>query len=399
MNRIEKNLNILNHINSHIDLTEYSGFGGLGRVMTAADHQRLKSIVNEEEYQSIIASFKTAYYTPKAIINLIYTVINQLGFASGRVLDPAIGSGAFVFNMPDHMRINSVIHGIELDRLTCKIAKAICPDVKILNRGFQHCNFKPDSFDLVIGNPPYSAQCIEDKHYPQFKHMAIHHYFVAKSIALLRKGGLLVMVLPQYCMDNLRDHPRSIMSEFGSLIASFRLPDCMFSHAKITVDVIFYIKSKVNEIAFENTASVVVKGQKLKINEYYLENPQYVIGELDTCNMYGQRTGLTVSLTGKKETVYQRLNQLISNIKPIYQAKKKASSNVLDVIDRKIKQMTQELDALADEFEKELMALEIEKLEHIKLLCSKQLDHKQKLLAEIANIDHKTALLEQRFLV
>ena len=89
----------------------------------------------------------------------------------------------------------------------------------------------------------YSSQVIYSDDL-ELNDMVIHHFFVARSIKLLKDDGILAFVVPSYVLDNYKNHPRHIMYKYGSLIASFRLPDNMFDSAKVTVDILFFIKNK-----------------------------------------------------------------------------------------------------------------------------------------------------------
>ena len=55
------------------------------------------------------------------------------------------------------------------------------------------------------------------------------------------------MVLPQFFLDNVKDHARDIIHEAGvGMIAAYRLPDNLFSNAKVTVDIVFLQKAETN---------------------------------------------------------------------------------------------------------------------------------------------------------
>jgi type I restriction-modification system DNA methylase subunit len=183
--RFETNLKILETITKGVDLKEYSGFGGLYKVMKQEDHQKLKDVLGETSYNQIMASSKTAYFTPKNIIDFMYKALDRLGFKAGRILEPACGSGAFIFNMPDSMRMQSSIHAVELDKISTQIAQGICPYANISNCSFER--YQEGGFDLIIGNPPYSNTVIYDKD-PELNNRVIHHYFLAKSIKLFKRG-------------------------------------------------------------------------------------------------------------------------------------------------------------------------------------------------------------------
>lgn len=383
MSRFDTNLNIIELISNSHELKKFSGFGGLHKTMTREQHLKLKSILGDKHYQEAMASTKNAYYTPTPIIEFIYNAILKIGFTGGRVLEPACGHGAFIFNMPQDLIQNSTINGVELNRLSARIAKMICPYANILNAGFEQTKFSNDTFNLIIGNPPFGSQIMKDD-CEELNGMAIHHYFTAKSVMLLKQGGIMAMVLPQYCFDNTHDHPRKIMQKHGSLIAAFRLPDCMFENAKVTVDLVFYIKDKINDIKFTETKSLMVNGNKLSINEYYINNPHHVIGNLNTCNMYGDRIGLTVTANYSKADIYKKLNNNLSTLPSIYKNHNPPKQDILASLDKAIQKLKEKANSMP-EIEKHLLNFEIEKLCFLQKTFKAHKTKEHELLKNITN--------------
>ena len=73
----------------------------------------------------------------------------------------------------------------------------------------------------------------------------IHHYFVAKSVRLLKKeGGLLAMVVPCYILDNPKRHLRHHITKVAELVAAYRMPANLFTDATVTVDVVVFQRTK-----------------------------------------------------------------------------------------------------------------------------------------------------------
>jgi type I restriction-modification system DNA methylase subunit len=366
MSRVDTNIKIIKFIQSNVNLKEYSGFGGLHKIMTKDQHQELKNILGPDVYKNVMASCKTAYYTHKDIISFIYQSLVKMGFTGGKLLEPACGHGAFIFNMPSNLIENCIIHAVELDRLSARITKAICPYAKILNHGFEATKFKANTFDAIVGNPPYGSQTLIDSQFSDINGMALHHFFTAKSVHLLKDKGVMAFVLPQYCFDNLHDHPRHIMAQHGSLIAAFRLPDNMFDNAKVTVDIVFYTKQKLNNIAFTEVKNIQVKGHKLRMNEYYVNHPENILGELDTCNMYGQRIGLTVKSSDDKETIFKQLSQKIDGLPVCIDNKKNTTDfDMFASIDQALEKLKQK-QATQNELQAKLTDFEIEKIIFLK---------------------------------
>lgn len=137
-------------------LKEYSGWGGLREsVFNPQIYRQLKSILSDSEIKNIKESAKSAYFTPKKMIQGIYAILENIGFEGGKILEPAAGHGAFIEYMPVNMRKASQITAIEIETFSVQILKALYPEISIKDKGFETHNFKPE-FDLVIGNPPYT---------------------------------------------------------------------------------------------------------------------------------------------------------------------------------------------------------------------------------------------------
>ena len=210
------------------------------------------------------------------------------------------------------------------------------------------------------------------------------------------------MVLPQYCLDNLRDHPRTIMAKQGSLVAAYRLPDCMFDNAKVTVDIVLYVKNTTLpgvQNRFESLKKITLNQSTLPINEYFLDHPTHVLGNLNTCNLYNERIGLTVALDQGKESVLTRLDSLINGLPALFctNSDKNVSESILHKISLKITALQGEIHSLKDAFEISLAELEIEKLNRVKSLLESEHAAKAELMKKVSEIDQKIASFTSRF--
>jgi type I restriction-modification system DNA methylase subunit len=182
--------------------------------------------------------------------------------------------------MPEAMLTKSNITGVEMDLLTSKLVKSIYPSVDIINQPLQDVDFSDKKYDLIIGNPPYSAELVSDKQMADISNYTIHHYFTAKCIRLLKDNGILVFVLPSYFMDIPGRNTRSIIDNEAVLIDAVRLPENLFEQAMVTVDIIFFRKTG-NKIHNFTKSVVLTQGDKKdNINEFWQTNPHRILGEL-----------------------------------------------------------------------------------------------------------------------
>jgi len=194
--RTHMNIAVLRHL-KHGTLTgkiaqHYSGWGGLsGDLAECSIQQTLRSLMTTEEINSAKRATTSAYYTPAFIVRFIYRVLDHMGASYERVLEPAAGVGSFLREAIK--RQAGEIVTIELDSMTAKLLKVAYPNCTHLQGGYETFNVKMlgGKFDLLIGNPPYGVQSMQDKHYPRLNGLKIHHYFFVKSIGLLKEGGNL----------------------------------------------------------------------------------------------------------------------------------------------------------------------------------------------------------------
>ena len=131
--------------------------------------------------------------------------------------------------------------------------------VKLIATKFEKIYFNQEKCNLIVSNPRYSSQIIEDIYYQDLSHLAIHHFFVVKCARLLKDNGIIAMVLPLF-LDNTKDHARNIISNSGvNMIMAYHLADNIFANAKISADIVFLIKSNTN------IPSIKVNSLKLEI--------------------------------------------------------------------------------------------------------------------------------------
>ena len=286
-----KALKELRHDKPKVDiLKSYRGFGGLRQCFNSK--QLYAMLMNElrgifgsslehDIFNSIRHSCTSAYYTPVEVVSFMYKYLTEVcHFNGGDILEPSCGNGVFFEHMPESIKANSNVTGIEFDTLTSKLVQNIYKDVTIINNGLQDIDFANKKYDLIIGNPPYGKETIVDKNMSDISGYTIHHYFMAKCVRLLKDNGILAFVMPSYYMDIPHKNTRAIVNNEAVLIDVIRLPDNLFAQASVTVDIVFVRKSGNQIHNFVNTVPLEQHGNKDCINEYWAANPKRILGEL-----------------------------------------------------------------------------------------------------------------------
>jgi N-domain protein, SNF2 family len=308
-----------------------SGYTGWGAIPQAFDsdnkdwsneYAQLKELLTDDEYMAARRSTMNAHFTSPVIISAIYEGLKNIGFESGKILEPAMGIGNFFGAMPENMR-NSELHGVELDSLTGRIAKQLYPDADIQIKGFEKTKFENDSFDAVVGNVPFGDYKVDDKDYNKHK-FYIHDYFVAKSIDKVRPGGVLAVVTSKGTMDKENHEMRKYIAQRAELLGAIRLPNDAFKKnagTEVTSDILFFQKrERPIEIKPEEVEwlSKGITENGFSVNNYFVNHPEMVLGTIAEANqMYGP-TENTQVIPIHGADLKQQLSEAVKNIHGSY---------------------------------------------------------------------------------
>ena len=308
-----------------------SGYTGWGAIPQAFDsdnkdwsneYAELKELLTDDEYMAARRSTMNAHFTSPVIISAIYEGLKNIGFESGKILEPAMGIGNFFGAMPKNMR-NSELHGVELDSLTGRIAKQLYPDADIQIKGFEKTKFENDRFDAVVGNVPFGDYKVDDKDYNKHK-FYIHDYFVAKSIDKVRPGGVLAVVTSKGTMDKENPEIRKYIAQRAELLGAIRLPNDAFKKnagTEVTSDILFFqkrerpIEIKPDEVEWLSKGTTE---DGFSVNNYFVQHPEMVLGTIAEANqMYGP-TENTQVLPTEGADLKTQLSEAIKNIHGSY---------------------------------------------------------------------------------
>ena len=276
-------------------LAQYVGWGGLPDAFDsrksgwAKEYAELKGLLSEKEYTAARASTLNAHYTSPTVIRAIYDAVEKMGFRSGNILEPSMGVGNFFGMLPDAMQ-SSRLYGVELDSITGRIAKKLYPEANITVAGFETTN-RRDFFDLAIGNVPFGQEKVDDKAYSKWN-FSIHNYFFAKAIEQVRPGGIVAFVTSRYTLDSKDSSARKHIAERADLLGAIRLPNDAFKKnagTEVVSDIIFLQKC---DRPIDHEPDWVQLGKTengFAINQYFVDHPEMVLGDLTTeSTQYGR---------------------------------------------------------------------------------------------------------------
>ena len=316
-------------------LSQYVGWGGLADAFDpnkenwSAEYTQLKELLSEDEYAAARSSTLNAHYTSPTVIRGIYDAVERMGFRSGNILEPSMGVGNFFGMLPNSM-VDSRLYGVELDSITGCIAKKLYPQADITVAGFETTD-RRDFYDLAVGNVPFGQYKVNDKAYNKLG-FSIHNYFFAKAIDQVRPGGVVAFVTSRYTLDSKDSSARKHMAERADLLGAIRLPNNAFranAGTDVVSDIIFLQK---RDRPIDHEPDWVQLGKTedgFAINQYFVDHPEMVLGELTTESTQYGREELTVAPI-EGANLADQLAEAVQHIEGQYTTAEIAAPDVAD---------------------------------------------------------------------
>jgi N12 class adenine-specific DNA methylase/predicted RNA methylase len=276
-------------------LIKYSGWGGIPQAFDPinkdwkSEYIELTELLATNSYQAAKRSTQDAHYTNASIIKGIYKGLQILGFTGGKVLEPSSGIGNFIGLMPPEMKANTKFTCIEMDQLTYQIGELLYPQNYHINKPFQDVIIRSNSFDAVVGNPPYGSQRVFDINHQDLSNLPIHNYFIAKSIDKLKEGGVFGVVVSRFFLDSKDTTLREKIAEQANFLGAIRLPNQAFKEnamTEVTTDIVFFQKLRKGETSTNKNWIGIGEikdwenNEIISVNEYYANNPEQMIGKM-----------------------------------------------------------------------------------------------------------------------
>ena len=296
-------------------LAEYVGWGGLPQFFEEDNphYDELKAVLTDEEYASARESSLTAFYTPPVVIRAMYQALENMGFKSGNLLEPSCGVGNFLGMKPESLA-DSKIYGVELDSISGRIARQLYQKSSIAVQGFEKTELPDSFFDVAIGNVPFGDFKLTDKRYDKHNFL-IHDYFFAKTLDKVRPGGIVAFITSKGTMDKANPNVRKYIAQRADLLGAIRLPNNTFKAAagtEVTSDILFFQKRDTLTAEEPAWVSVNTDDKGLKVNQYFIDNPDMVLGEMrEISGPFGPETAC-VAYDG--QDLEEMLTEAVQNI-------------------------------------------------------------------------------------
>jgi hypothetical protein len=282
-------------------LVRYVGWGGLPQAFDAqnatwaSEYRELKALLSPDDYAKARRSTQDAHFTSETVIRGIYQGLDRIGVRPGpgtplSVLEPSAGTGNFLGLCPERLQAHFL--AVEMDPTSSAICRYLYPLDRHRNSGFQDMPDASLQFDAVVGNPPFGKQGVYDPGFTKLRGFSIHNYFLAKSISLLREGGVAAFVVSRFFLDAKDTSAREHIAEYADFLGAVRLPETAFRQnalTDVTTDIVFFQKNsgeKLRNRDWIQTGSVEVEDlryggkREATVNQFYIDRPGQVIGRM-----------------------------------------------------------------------------------------------------------------------
>lgn len=338
-------------------LEQYEGWG---RYADKIDKIDVPKDVKDVLYLSSL----TAFYTPPEMAEALWQLVLENGkFCPKSILEPSCGTGRLL-KLPSALqgKVENLC-GIEIDPIAAAIAKKVEPRATVHNQRFESFLCEPESFDLVIGNIPFTNVTPESSEY-SWLNPSIHEWFILKSLELLKPNGRLLFICSTYFLDKQDQRVRQYIAGRATLVAAWRFQIPEFP---TPLDLLYFIKSvpkdkkdidwvyTYNPSIYELEQFIAKTGQQQSFQE--IANITHEHGGLSKhCNYYYLKRPeqiLCPAAVGKDN---------YGKVAVVYQTE--SCQNIIE----KLKQIRLELDAdppLPKSIEATVVEPEVEKLTHI----------------------------------
>ena len=278
-------------------LSRYVGWGGIPQAFEernsawAEEYTQLKGVLTPEEYSAARASTLNAFYTSPTVVKAMYEALGNMGLKQGNILEPSCGVGNFMGLLPESMSAANM-YGVELDPVSGQIAKQLYQKNRIAVQGFEETSYPDCFFDCVIGNVPFGAYQVSDRKYDRY-HFMIHDYFIAKSLDMVRPGGVVAVVTSSGTMDKQNPEVRQYFANRADLLGAIRLPNNAFqrnANTSVVADILFFQKRDRAAITEPDWVQLKTTPEGYTVNSYFADHPEMVLGDFTTeSTQYGKQ--------------------------------------------------------------------------------------------------------------
>ncbi len=228
---------------------------------------------------TIITWFLEVHFhkTPQAIVKLIKRHVPK---SAKRILDPAVGEGALLDAL-HCSQLNENLTLVDIDAKRLESIRAVYENLSLINSDFISwavCE-KPESFDLIVTNPPFSAR-VEKWIASNGKRMPIEMAFFKHCIELLQDGGTLLAIAPDTLVNSCRlRKDREWCFSQGAFTYAYQLPPRVFNNIEAAFYFLVFKKGesqgKLRVRNLEDNSEIQVSRQEISRSDFRLDHSYY----------------------------------------------------------------------------------------------------------------------------
>lgn len=194
------------------------------------------------------------FFTPVDVCGKMWGLALKYGFnfeGKKNILEPSVGSGRFLQFIPATADVN--VKAFDVDETSYMLCKVLFPDYDIVHGSFEATFFQGNrhiglagvkqQYDLVIGNPPYRDYVSEYSKIGEKKATGAEtfdQYFIMRGVDVLKKGGVLVMIIPSSFLANGEKYNsfKQDLAKKAEFLDAYRLPNGTFGNTQVGTDII-----------------------------------------------------------------------------------------------------------------------------------------------------------------
>src|ERR1017187_5815385 len=221
----------------------------------------------------------------------MWQAMERFGLQAGaHILEPSMGVGHFFGMMPEGLYADTKRTGVELDSVTARIASKLYPDSNVHAKALEERQLPGNFFDAVIGNIPFGNYPVFDPAYRRSPHLtrAIHDYFLAKCLDVVRPGGVVALITSHYTMDKKDSAVRRHLADGSVLLGALRLPNTAFkanAGTEVTTDILFLQKRSLEmpppSESWTELGTIETADGLIEVNEYFVRHPEMMLGRME----------------------------------------------------------------------------------------------------------------------
>lgn len=214
------------------------------------------------------------YYTPEPVARAMWDMLEGMGFAGGKVLDPSAGMGVFARTKPD----SAAVEQIELDSISGEINGLLNDGPTVATRvaSFEEVAASTDdeTFDAVVTNVPFGDKSMRGAHWRKdrkYQNANLQEYFILRGLEKVKPGGFAAFIVPTSVISGKGGKGvklRNAVSMTSEFVGAYRMPNMVFDEAgaDVTTDILILRKhgkankAKIDELAQQSAATLTEAG-------------------------------------------------------------------------------------------------------------------------------------------